>query len=220
MLLNFCAGAKVKALLQHLEAATIVKRTSDILQKCRETQGDTSFNADISLLHGGVKSDGLSLDTNSADEEAVVPRELEDVLMHLGVAYRETGMRAYKHCCLSSIQFATHKALRMDCYIFFRDRGNLWPGRIDMLFGIKLAGGREEHFAVVCGNLPITEGMADPFHPYADFRAGLWRKDYANNLHIVPLLKGEIYHAISMPWVNRVLVIKPLDRVSNRLITS
>ena len=113
MLLNFCAGAKVKAILQHPEAATIVKHASDILQKCRETQGDTSFDVDISLLHGGVKSDGPSLDTNSADEEAVVPRELEDVLMHLGVAYRETGMtgmRAYKCCRLSGIQFATHKA--------------------------------------------------------------------------------------------------------------
>ena len=221
MLLNFCAGARVKAILQHPEAATIVQRACDILQKCRETQGNTSFDADISLLHGvRVQGDGPSSDTNSADEETVIPRELEDVLMHLGVVHRETGIRVYKRCRLSGIQFATHKASRTDCYIFFKDGGDLQPGKIDMLFGIKLAGGREEHFAAVCKNLPIAEGTEDPFRPYADFGAGLWREDYANDLCIVPLLKGVIYHAISMPWVDGILVIKPLDRVSNYSITS
>ena len=219
MLLNFCAGARVKAILQHLEAAVIIKHAGNILQKCRETQGDTSFDADISLLHG-VKSDRPSLDTNSADEETMIPRELEDVLTDLGVTYRETGVRAYKRCHLSGIQFTTHKASRTDCYIFFKDGGDLRPGRIDMLFGIKLVGGREEHFAAVHRNLPITEGTEDPFRSYADFGARLWREDYANDLCIVPFLKGEIYHAISMPWVNGILVVKPLDRVSNRPTTS
>jgi hypothetical protein len=37
MLLNFCAGAKVKAILQHPEAAAIVQRASAILQKCGES---------------------------------------------------------------------------------------------------------------------------------------------------------------------------------------
>ena len=89
-----------------------------------------------------------------------------------------------------------------------------------MLFGIKLVGGREEHFAAVCKNLPIAEGTEDPFCLYADFGVGLWREDYANDLCIVPLLKGVIYHVINMPWVDGILVIKPLDRVSNYSITS
>ena len=67
-------------------------------------------------------------------------------------------------------------------YIFFKDRGDLQPGKIDMLFGIKLVGGREEHFAAVCKNLPIAEGTEDPFCLYADFGVGLWREDYANDL--------------------------------------
>ena len=62
--------------------------------------------------------------------------------------------------------------------------------------------------------------MEDPFRSYTDFRAGLWKEDYAEDLHVVPLVQAEICHAISMPWVDGILVIKPLNRVSNRTIIS
>jgi len=61
--------------------------------------------------------------------------------------------------------------------------------------------------------------MEDPFRSYTDFGASLWKEDYAKDLRVVPLLQGEICHVISMPWVDGILVIKPLNRVSNRTIT-
>ena len=103
--------------------------------------------------------------------------------------------------------------------MLFRSDGEfLRPGRIDLIFGVVSADRREEHFAVVRRNLPIPEGMEDPFRSYTDFGAGLWKEDYVEDLHIVPLVQGEICHAISMPWVDGILVIKPLNRVSNRTI--
>ena len=221
MLLNFCAGAKVKAILQHPEAAAIVQRASTILQKCRDTQGDTSFDVDMRLLHEiSVKNDRSNMDTHDATEEIPILAHMVDMLMATGINCQEGKIAAYRHCRLSGIQFATHQAPRRDCYVFFKDGELLHPGRIDLIFGVMSADRREEHFAAVRRNLPIPEGMEDPFWSYTDFGAGLWKEDYAEDLCIVPLVQVEICHAISMPWVDGILVIKPLNRVSNHTIAS
>ena len=219
MLLNFCAGAKVKAILQHPEATAIVQRASAILQKCTDTQGGTAFDSDMRLLHEiSVKNDQSNLDTHHATEEIPMPAYMVGMLMATEINCEESKIAAYRRCRLSGIQFATHQASRRDCYIFFKDGEFLRPGRINLIFGVTSADRREEHFAVVRRNLPVPEGMEDPFRSYADFGAGLWKEDYAEDLRIVPLVQGEICHAISMPWVDGILVIKPLNRVSNRTI--
>jgi len=69
MLLNFCVSAKVKAILQHPGAAAIVQRASAILQKCGNTQGNTSFDANIRLLHNiSVKNDRSNTDAHTTEE--------------------------------------------------------------------------------------------------------------------------------------------------------
>jgi len=40
---------------------------------------------------------------------------------------------------------------------------------------------------------------------------------YSENFDIIPLTQGKVCHAISMPWVAGILVIKALDRVSDRI---
>ena len=124
-------------------------------------------------------------------------------------------IKGYSCCCLLGIQFTTDKVSQTKCYIFFKDGGVVHPGRIETIFGMTSADGREKCFAVVCRNLPTPEGTEDPFCAYPDFGASLWSNDYADNFHIIPLLLREIFHAISMPWVNGILVIKSLNRVSN-----
>jgi len=141
------------------------------------------------------------------------------MLMAIEINGQKGKIVAYRCCRLSGIQFATHQASRRDCYVFFKNGEILRPGKIDLIFGVMSADRREGHFAAVRSNLPIPEGMEDPFRSYADFGASLWKEDYAKDLCIAPLLQGEICHAISMPWVDGILVIKPLNRVSNRTIT-
>ena len=221
MLLNFCAGAKVKAILQHPEAAAIVQHASAILQKCRDTQGDTSFDVNMRLLHEiSVKNNRSNMDNHNATEEIPISAYMVDMLMATRINCQEGKIAAYRRCRLSGIQFTTHQASQRDCYIFFKDGELLRLGRIDLIFGVTSADRREEHFTAVRRNLPIPKGMENPFRSYADFGASLWKEDYAEDLCIVPLVQAEICHAISMLWVDGILVIKLLNRVSNCTIIS
>jgi hypothetical protein len=55
----------------------------------------------------------------------------------------------------------------------------------------------------------------DPFPAYKDFGAGLWSDEYATDLEVVPLVGNIFCHAISMPWEDGVVVMKPLDKVNS-----
>ena len=82
MLLSFCAGSKVKAILQHPDAATIVKRAGTILQKCWETQGNASFDVNISLLHKiSMKTHRANLDTQNTTKQIAIPVDIMDMLV-------------------------------------------------------------------------------------------------------------------------------------------
>ena len=216
MLLSFCAGSKVKVILQHPDAASIVKHAGTILQKCWETQGNASFNVDISLLHEiSMKTHRANLDTQNTTKQIAIPADIMDMLVAGEIIGWDMKIKGYSHCCLSAIQFTTHKVSQTNCYIFFKYGGVVCPGRIEMIFGMTSADRREKCFAAVCRNLPTPEGTEDPFCAYPDFSASLWSDNYADDFHIIPLLLREIFHAISMLWVDRILVIKSLNRVSN-----
>jgi len=110
MLFNFCAGAKVKAILQHPGATAIVQRASAILQKCSNTQGDTSFDADMRLLHDiSVKNDRSNTDAH-ATEEIPIPVHMMNMLMATEINGQKGKIVAYRRCRLSGIQFTTHQA--------------------------------------------------------------------------------------------------------------
>ena len=82
MLLSFCAGSKVKVILQHPDAVTIVKCAGAILQKSWETQGNASFDVDISLLHKiSVKTHRADLDTQNTTEQTTIPADIMDMLV-------------------------------------------------------------------------------------------------------------------------------------------
>jgi len=149
MLLNFCAGAKVKAILQHLGATAIVQRASAILQKCGNTQGDTSFDADMRLLHDiSVKNDRSNMDAH-ATEEIPIPVHMMNMLMATEINGQKGKIMAYRRCHLSGIQFATHQASRRDCYMFFKDGEILHLGKIDLIFGVTSVDRRKGHFTAV-----------------------------------------------------------------------
>ena len=96
MLLNFCAGAKVKAILQHPEAAAIIQCASTILQKCRDTQGGITFNSDMRLLHEiSVKNDQSNLDTHHTTEEIPMLAYMVGMLMATEINSEESKIAAY-----------------------------------------------------------------------------------------------------------------------------
>ena len=82
MLLSFCVGSKVKAILHHPGAVTIVKHAGTILKKCWETQGNASFNVDISLLHEiSMKTHRANLDTQNTTKQIAIPADIMDMLV-------------------------------------------------------------------------------------------------------------------------------------------
>ena len=104
MLLNFCAGAKVKAILQNPKAMAIIQHTSTSLQKCRDTQGNTSFDADMRLLHEiSVKNNRSNMNIHDATKEIPIPAHMVDMLMAAGINCQEGKVTAYRRCYLSGI---------------------------------------------------------------------------------------------------------------------
>lgn len=114
----------------------------------------------------------LNLDIHDTIEEIPVPSYIVEVLTVAKINGQESKIVAYRCCCLLDIQFTTLQASQRNCYVFFRDRKLMNLGRMNLILGVMLAN-RREYFVAVQRNLPILEGMEDPFWPYTDFRASL-----------------------------------------------
>jgi len=111
----------------------------------------------------------------------------------------------------------TQEASRTNSSIFCRDGEVHVPARIDQILSILTGDENRGYFVAVHRHLPIPREMRDPFCKYRDYGASLWMECYSDNFDIIPLTQGKVCHAISMPWVAEILVIKALDRVSDRI---
>ncbi|KAF8833831.1 hypothetical protein BDN67DRAFT_985763 [Paxillus ammoniavirescens] len=148
-------------------------------------------------------------------EEA--PALVKRALVAAGIEGRLNGqLDMFSRCTVSSIKYGTREATRTDCNIFFDESGGrLVPGVIEYIFAIRSVNGKPKHFIATRRNLPVPDLMTDPFKAYKDFGAGLWKDEHATELNIISLTEGTFCHTISMPWLDGILVMKPLNRWRN-----
>lgn len=127
----------------------------------------------------------------------------------------------HAQCRIRGLQYKCSTAGKKDSVIFFQPRAGepLVPGVIRQIFsqprlnpdGIEI----KRVFLAVQRYKPIVDAdhIHDPFKNFADFGAGLWHGATAKVEIISPSQK--ICHAIHRRWNDNILVMRPLNRVSN-----
>ena len=87
----------MKALLQEEDSADIIKHAGAVLQKCRYTQGDSSFDADISLLHTISMVNHVPNPNAHAAEGIFIPKDIVHTLLARGFDVQKCKVETYKH---------------------------------------------------------------------------------------------------------------------------
>lgn len=117
---------------------------------------------------------------------------------------------------ICSHEFTTYRTSHNHGVIFFQDMPgstSLVPGIIREILLVKQ--GSEGHMIFLAVHRYIAPLMSppNPFMRYPDFGAGLWSSDTSKEITIVPGNR-DVYHAIYRRWDYKILVMKPLNRVS------
>ncbi|KAF8833751.1 hypothetical protein BDN67DRAFT_1017217 [Paxillus ammoniavirescens] len=214
MLGAFCAAARVKVLLQHPNAPKVVRDASNMLKVCCSASDDGTLAADISVFHMLTQTDETNWTINGDAKVEEAPALVKRALVAAGIeGHLDDQLDMFSRCMVSGIKYGTQEATRTNCNIFFDESGGrLMPGVIEYIFAIRPANGKPKYFVVTRRNLPVPNLMTDLFKAYKDFGAGLWKDEHATELDIISLTEGTFCHAISMPWLDGILVMKPLNR--------
>lgn len=215
MLVTFCAASRVKAILQHPDAPAIIKSADVILKQCH-----SNFDSEIPVMDilntEPQKDDTTQCMVHGSGKSVALSADLRTVLAEANIKVQDdTKVEMYSRFTIGKLQYATRAVTSADCQIFWNlPTGQLVPGVIEHIFSIPLVKTETKYFIAARRNLPIPTNITDPFLAYPDFGAGLWSERYASVLNVLPVVGSTYCHAISMPWEDGVLVLKPLNKVS------
>jgi hypothetical protein len=112
--------------------------------------------------------------------------------------------------------FTTYRTSESHGVIFFQDVGDtsaLVPGMVRAIFQVT-QDSTTHILLAVHRYLTPTMSLPDPFAHYPDFGASLWSSETQKEVTIVPGCR-KIYHAVYRDWDYKIMVMKPLNRVSN-----
>lgn len=116
-------------------------------------------------------------------------------------------------------EFATYRTSKSHGVIFFQEAGDpcvLVPGMIRTIF-LVTDDITAQIFLAVYRYLAPPASLPNPFTRYPDFGASLWLSETQKEVTIVPGNR-RICHAIYRDWDYKILVMKPLNRVSNIIL--
>lgn len=212
MLMTFCAATRVKAILQHPDAPEVVKTVNRILQHCTGMGGGKSPNIDVFCA---ITEDKVGFSVGHG-KVTKVDTEVKRALERLGVELQDgTEIKTFLCFTAAGKQYATRAVTQSNCNIFWEETtGKLVPGIIKSIFAVQSINGERNFFIAVRKNLPIPSKTIDPFNVYTDFGASLWADEYMLELSIFRMLETMYCHAIIFPWEAGVLIMKPLNWVS------
>jgi hypothetical protein len=113
-------------------------------------------------------------------------------------------------------EFTTYRASESHGVIFFQEASDacaLVPGIVRAIF-LVTQDSTTHIFLAIHRYLAPRTSLPNPFARYPDFGASLWSSETQKEVTIVPGHR-KIYHAIYRSWDYKILVMKPLNRVSN-----
>ncbi len=116
-------------------------------------------------------------------------------------------------------EFMTYHTSESHGVVFFRDTvsvNSLVPGKVREIF-LVTQGSADHIFLAVHHYLTPPTSLPNPFTHYPDFGASLWSSETQKEITIV-LGNCDIYHAIYWDWDYKIVVMKPLNKVSHYMI--
>ncbi len=112
-------------------------------------------------------------------------------------------------------EFTTYRTSESHGIIFFQASygSSLVPGMVRAIF--QVTQDRTAYtFLAIHHYLAPEASLPNPFARYLDFGASIWSSEMQREVTIIPV-KQRMYHAIYRDWDCKLMVMKPLNRVSD-----
>lgn len=116
-------------------------------------------------------------------------------------------------------EFTTYRTSESHGVLFFQEASHatsLVPGMVRAIFQVT-QDGTAYTFLAIHRYLAPAPSLPNPFARYPDFGASIWLSETQREVTIVPV-KRRMHHAIYRNWDHRLMVMKPLNRVSDRVM--
>src|SRR5229473_4696465 len=113
-------------------------------------------------------------------------------------------------------EFTTYCTSESHSVIFFQEASHdssLVLGMVCAIFQVT-QGRTVYRFLAIHRYLVPGASLPDPFACYPDFGASIWSSETQREVTIIPV-KQRMYHAIYQDWDCKLMVMKPLNRVSD-----
>jgi hypothetical protein len=232
MLETFCAASNIKAFLQRPSCPKVLKTLTPLLTTCWGEDSRGTLMEDIRSLK---LDDTGPVTTAREDIEWKKLKLLEDDVYHaLASISRELHARITQWCTprrvfphirhtVRGLKYAIAHASKRDSTIFIKNlqSNTLVPAVIREIFSVQCPVQQDQFteyfFLVVHKFLPLESTLLDPFRTLPDFGASIWMAELEEQPTVIPDWHP-LCHAIFRQWDKDTVVMKPLNRVSERII--
>jgi hypothetical protein len=147
--------------------------------------------------------------------QAVIKKSEKDLQRELGFFHHPEQADFQDRVTINGLEFTTYCMSESHGVIFFQEAGGvsaLVPGIVRAIFLARHDSATHIFLAVHRYLTPATS-LPNPLASYPDFGASLWSSEMQKEVTIVPG-SWKICHAIYQDWDHKMMVMKPLDRVS------
>ena len=224
MLESFCAAANLKALLLRGSDIPAVNQCAIQVDKTSELfSPDRSFPEAIAARDHNASDREIRAEPLHPDiQAALVAKESLWKSRIDGWTTPQQAIRR-RRVTVGGFEFTSYTESRSLGSIFFTpdDSQFLTPGRIQDIFAVQVLGqdgvGRE---VVLCaikrqkGHPQTITCTPSVLGIFEEFGAHIWPSEFSDQLDIIPFTHT-LYHSIGRPWSEGMLVLKPMNRVSN-----
>jgi hypothetical protein len=154
------------------------------------------------------------------DIQAAMEKSKKELELELGTFHCPEVADFQDRITICDHDFTTYRTSESQGVLFFQEASHvssLVPGLVRAIFQVTHDRTAYTFLAI---HRYITPGasLLDPFTRYPDFGASIWSSETQREVTIVPV-KRRIYHAIYRPWDYRLMVMKPLNKVSDMVFT-
>jgi hypothetical protein len=154
------------------------------------------------------------------DIRAAMKKSEKDLEQELGTFHCPEVADFQDRITIRDHEFTTYRTSESHGVLFFQEASHasssLVPGMVRAIF--QVTQDRVAYtFLAVHRYLAPRSSLPNPFARYPDFGASLWSSETHKEITIVPV-ERRIYHAIYREWDYKLMVMKPLNKVSDMVL--
>jgi len=150
------------------------------------------------------------------DIQAAMEKSKKELELELGTFHCPEVADFQDRITICDHDFTTYRTSESHGVLFFQEASHvssLVPGLVRAIF--QVTHDRTAYtFLAIHRYIAPGASLLNPFTRYPDFGASIWSSETQREVTIVPV-KRRIYHAIYRRWDYRLMVMKPLNKVSD-----